>query len=363
MHKAALTFSLAFALAANSQDFPQAQIANAAIKAKLYLPDAEKGYYRATRFDWSGVIASLEYKGHNYFGVWFPKYDPKLHDAITGPVEEFRTGESALGYDEAAAGGTFIRIGVGVLRKPDEPRFQQFKTYEIVDSGKWTVRMRTRPDTVEFVHELADPSSGYAYLYRKTVGLGDDAPQMVIEHSLKNTGKRVIETNVYNHNFFVIDGQPSGPDFSLTFPFELKAKRSLRDLAETRGKQLTYLKEMPVGQSTYTELEGFGDSPKDFDIRVENRKVGAGVRVTGDRPLSKMVFWSIRTTLCPEAYIEMKIEPGREFTWRLKYDFYTVDRTLALCGDLPCSQILAHPRGHPLALLRDDRVAGLERKQ
>ncbi len=321
MKKTATVVCLSFALAANGQDFPQAQISSSFIKAKLYLPDAEKGYYRATRFDWSGVIASLESKGHNYFGVWFPKYDPKLHDAITGPVEEFRTGESALGYDEAKVGGTFIRIGVGVLRKPEEPRFQQFNTYEIVDSGKWTVR--NRPDAVEFVHELADASSGYSYVYRKTVRLVADAPQMVIEHSLRNTGKRVIETNVYNHNFFVIDGQPSGPDFSVTFPFELTAKRSLRDLAETRGKQLTYLKEMPTGQSTYTELEGFGDSPKDFDIRVENRKVGAGVRVTGDRPLSKMVFWSIRTTLCPEAYIEMKIEPGREFAWRLTYDFYT----------------------------------------
>src|ERR1700682_1040578 len=31
-----------------------------------------------------------------------------------------------------------LRIGVGVLRKPEEPRFQQFKTHEIVDSGKWT---------------------------------------------------------------------------------------------------------------------------------------------------------------------------------------------------------------------------------
>src|SRR5919206_893566 len=67
------------------QDAPQADIGNGEIRAKLYLPDAEHGYYRATRFDWSGVIASLEYKGHNYFGKWFEKYDPKIHDAILGP--------------------------------------------------------------------------------------------------------------------------------------------------------------------------------------------------------------------------------------------------------------------------------------
>src|SRR5271168_3526082 len=157
------------ALTAQAADFPEASISNGQIQAKLYLPNAETGYYRATRFDWSGVVASLAYKGHSYFGVWFPKYDPKLHDAITGPVEEFRTGDSGLGYKEAKTGGTFIRIGVGVLRKPEEEKFQQFKTYDIVDPGKWTIK--SGRDSVTFTQTVRDPESGYAYLYKKTVRL------------------------------------------------------------------------------------------------------------------------------------------------------------------------------------------------
>ena len=61
----------------------------------------EKGYYRGTRFDWSGQIQSLKTKEHEYFGQWFEKYDPKLHDAIMGPVRRALTDEKALGYDEA----------------------------------------------------------------------------------------------------------------------------------------------------------------------------------------------------------------------------------------------------------------------
>lgn len=95
---AALLARLAFA------QFPQAEISNGQIHAKLYLPDPQNGYYRATRFDWSGVISSLEWNGHNYFGQWFERYDPKLHDSITGPVEEFLTNSSGLGYDEAKPG-------------------------------------------------------------------------------------------------------------------------------------------------------------------------------------------------------------------------------------------------------------------
>ena len=86
-------------------------------------------------------IASLEYNGHNYFGKWFEKYDPKIHDAIMGPVEEFRTGDSALGYDQAKPGETFIKIGVGVFRKPDEAAYKFSNTYEIVNGGKWTLRL------------------------------------------------------------------------------------------------------------------------------------------------------------------------------------------------------------------------------
>ena len=66
---------------------PQETISNGAIRATLHLPNPEKGYYRGTRFDWSGQISSLEYRGHNYFGKWFERYDAKLHDAITKTVQ------------------------------------------------------------------------------------------------------------------------------------------------------------------------------------------------------------------------------------------------------------------------------------
>ena len=135
--------SLVFFLFLNNAvaaDFPQAEISNSRVRARLYLPDSQNGYYRGTRFDWSGVIASLECDGHSYFGKWFERYDPKLHDAITGPVEEFFTNNAGLGYDEARPGGSFVKIGVGSLRKPEEPRYSSFNTYEIVDSGKWKVK-------------------------------------------------------------------------------------------------------------------------------------------------------------------------------------------------------------------------------
>jgi hypothetical protein len=304
---------------ATASEFPQAEISNSQLRAKLYLPDAQSGYYRGTRFDWSGAVASLEYKGHDYFGQWFERYDPKLHDAITGPVEEFLTNGAGLGYDEAKPGDSFVRIGVGAVRKPDEPRYRQFSTYDIVDPGKWTVNKG--PDWIEFVHDLRD-TAGYAYVYRKKLRLVKNT--LVLEHHLKNAGRKTIATSVYEHNFFMLDKQPTGPDVVVRFAFPPRAPGALNGLAELRDRDLVYLKELQPKQTVQTDLEGFGTSARDYDIRVENRKTGAGVRQTGDRPMSKLHLWSIRTTVCPEAFIDLRIEPGKESSWRITYEFYQV---------------------------------------
>ena len=103
---------------AGTADAPQSQISNGIITADLKLPDAKDGYYRGVRFDWSGVISDLTYKGHHYFGKWFERYEPTLHDAIMGPVDAY----DPIGYDRAKPGEPFVKIGVGTVEKiADEP--------------------------------------------------------------------------------------------------------------------------------------------------------------------------------------------------------------------------------------------------
>jgi hypothetical protein len=94
---------------------PHADISNGVLHARIYLPDTANGYYRATRFDWSGVMPLLQYRGLNYCAQWFPTYAPAINDAVTGPVESF----APLGFQQAASGGSFVQIGVGSLLRPD----------------------------------------------------------------------------------------------------------------------------------------------------------------------------------------------------------------------------------------------------
>ena len=185
--------------------------------------------------------------------------------------------------------------------------------------------MKKNRDSVEFTQTLADPVSHIGYSYRKVVRLVQGKPQMVIEHSLKNTGSRAIESDVYNHNFLVLDKQAPGPDFAVTVPFQMTARRApTAGFGEVRGNQIVYLKTLENKDTMSTNVQGFSDNPKDFDVRVENAKIGAGYRVTSDRPMSSLAMWSIRTNLSVEPYVALKIAAGSEFTWKLTYDYYTL---------------------------------------
>jgi hypothetical protein len=137
--------------------YPSATISNGSVTATLMLPDATNGSYQGTRFDWSGIISSLTYQGHEYFGQWNPKDDPKLHDSITGPVEEFLSNDAGLGYADAKVGEPFVRIGVGAVRKPDEKAYRRFETYEIVDPGQRS--LRRGKDWIEFGHKSTPPAT------------------------------------------------------------------------------------------------------------------------------------------------------------------------------------------------------------
>ncbi len=312
---------------------PTAEIDNGKIRAKLYLPDAADGFYQGTRFDWSGVIFSLEAAGHTFYAPWFTKRNPAVRDFVyegddivagarsstMGPADEFRP----VGYDEAKAGGTFVKIGVGALRKPDTAAYDAFRPYEVADHGKWSVSKRS--DSIDFTQVLKDDASGYGYVYRKSVRLVKGKAEMVLFHSLKNTGKQSIETTVYNHNFLVLDGKGPGLGTVMTTPFVIGSERPPDgQLAELSGKRIVYKKTLTGKDVVSFPVEGFGDSAMDHDIRIENSTFKAGMSLHGDRPLKSINLWSIRSNISVEPFITVPVAPGKEFTWSTTYHYYAM---------------------------------------
>lgn len=297
------------------EKFPQSSISNGIIEAVFYLPDTTNGYYRGVRFDWSGVMPELNYKGHTYFGRWFDKYDPYIHDAIMGPVNDF----SPIGYDGAKPGGRYVKIGIGTLLRPDDQPYTFSKQAKLVNPGKW--KIKSKKDQIMFRHTLSDEPCSYSYT--KTIRLVTGKPVMIMTHTLENTGKLAIETNVYNHNFLVMDNQPTGPDFTVEFPFKLSGTfRRGADEAGYVDNKIIFYKEILSGETAHGgNIEGFSDKADDNNILVLNSKTGTGVRITCDRPLSRVVFWASHKVLSPEPYTNIRIEPGEKFNWTISYEF------------------------------------------
>lgn len=328
------------AMRLNAAEAPTAELDNGIVHATIYLPDSANGFYRGTRFDWSGVIANLTFAGHSYYGPWFTKRDPKIRDFVfdgsdiiagacssaMGPVEEF-VGEdgAALGFNQAGPNQTFVKIGVGVLKKPDGQKYSSFRQYEIVDFGQWNVQ--TTSASVQFTQKLADSRTGYAYVYTKTLRLMPNKSELVIEHTLENVGRIAIDTEVYDHNFLVLDHQPIGPDFTVQVPFTIQPERAVNpQLGMVQGKDVLYRRQLQ-GRDVFTvHMGGLSKTPKDYDIRIENKRVGAGMRITGDRPLEKEELWSIRSTLAVEPFVRLTIAPGKTTHWSYKYVYYTTPR-------------------------------------
>ena len=102
----------------------------------------------------------------------------------------------------------------------------------------------------------------------------------------------------------------------MRFPFAPRATRPLNGLAEINGNDVTFPR-VRAGRDRLHRARRVRRDAADYDFRVENRRTGAGVRITGDRPMSKLLFWSAWKTSCPEPYIDMRVAPGKEFTWEI----------------------------------------------
>jgi hypothetical protein len=304
--------------AESPKDAPQTILKNDRLRLVVYLPDLEKGYYRGPRFDWSGLVGKVEFKGHTLFGEWKDGHDPANHDDLGGTAEEFGV-KTPLGFDDAKPGGIFYKIGIGGLERADGKDYSFARKYKVVKPGEWKVT--SGEGWIEYHQDFN--ADGWGWKYVKRLELADDAPAFTVRRTLINTGEKAIKTDHYCHNFLIFDGAAVGPDYRATFGFTPTTadNKALGDLAELDGRVLSLKKPLTEG-SLYVELGGWSDKAEDARVTVENAKAGFGVRITGDRPLKEFHVWSIKTVFCPEPFVDVTLDPGKEMKWSHRYELF-----------------------------------------
>ncbi len=301
--------------------YPAAELRSKLLKVRLYLPDASGGYYRGTRFDWSGLISRVEFNRHTFFSEFKSEHDPLNHDDICGTAEEFGMITLPPGFTDAKPGEAFVKIGIGILERPDDSAYTFWKRYKITQPGPW--RIRRHPDNIRFSQSLRGPG-GWAYEYTKTITLSPDTPTLTIIRQLKNTGAKTIETDHYGHNFLQIDDVPAGRDYVLDFLFRPRFTEDSRTqgLVELDGHSLVFTGQAPPEKAIWVRFEGF-DGTIDNQITIRNRRTRGILRMATDRPLTRCVFYSSGGVLAPEPFVKFTIPPGEEREWKTSYSFQT----------------------------------------
>jgi hypothetical protein len=306
---------------------PHRDISNVLMTARLGSTNGTNGFYRGTRFDQAGVILSLKLNGREFYGPWFDATAPDVLDyaydangqvvagpdgATSGPVEEFAPVDFT-----PTPGSHFVKIGVGILYQPDTAPYDHYRHYKVLDGGQRATRITPRSST--YIQTLDD--ADIAYVYAKTLELVPGKTELVISHSLKNTGKTAIHTTVYDHNFLrLVSGQG---DVRITFPFIVSAANPPDPgLMRIQGNTLTYLRAMRPRERISFPITGFGaGGAQDYDFRVTDLSTGTGVRVQGDQPLTRINIFSIDKVEAVEPYIAIDLAPGQEKRWTYRYTY------------------------------------------
>jgi hypothetical protein len=296
--------------------YPQHTLKKGDLTLTIYLPDAEKGYYRGTRFDWSGLVGQATYRGHTFFGPWKATHDPGYAEDADAIAEEFGI-NGPPSFSEAKPGEAFIKIGIGVMERPDDKAYNFMQPYKIVTPGKWEVAHYE--GAIEFIQDLDGPR-GWAYQYVKRLGLNEKGTGFTVNHELKNTGKQTIDTQHYCHNFVILDEQPVGPGYQLIFPFAPKAKRVMEG-AKLDGTILGFSRELKDKEALFSEFEGNRKSDEENHVVVKHTQKGIALTIGGDGVLDHFNFFAVRRSVCPEPFVNVKLEPGKTMKWKTTYSF------------------------------------------
>lgn len=309
-------------------------LSNGVFEMEVNVPGAP-GTYRGARFSWAGIIARAQVEGHRLFGPWRSgSYPEDEHDAVTGTAGEFGMGIAGmpppLGFDEAVTKGCFIKIGVGVLRRPDLAPYAFARRYEIVETPPWQVLLGGT--TVAMRQRLA--YGDYGYRYEHLIELVPGRAAFITRHTLHNTGRHAIRQTHYSHNFLVVDQRPMGPACDVTFPFVPSLRHGLDGLVYVEGRSVKFRETIPEGQAVFTPLSGFGDESSDNQVTYRDRAAGVEISIRGDRPVERYHLFAVAGAVCPEPFVGIHAHPGERFTWQHRYDL--------VCQASPATEGLCH---------------------
>lgn len=252
------------------------------------------------RFDRTAVVRSVTVDGIELLGPW-------------GLSDEFGLfGDGVLGYEAAADGGVFLKIGVGRLLR-DLPRGYDF-THRYPVETVFPVEVAAGERTVS-VSQVSAGAGPWQYAYRKTYQL-DGPDGLTIRYELANIGAVAWTFEHYNHHWFRHAAVPVGPDYRVVTGFALPA-------AETTFRRGPASLQMPAplapGKAAYYAAEPAAPAGANgFVLEVAGAPV---VRYRASFTPARFAVYADADGFCPEVFMRAGLAPGESASWTATYRF------------------------------------------
>lgn len=271
--------------------------------------------YNFSRFDWTGKITGVKFKGIPLTSVEDPNGGNQNHLG-KGFYNEFGI-ETALGFEETKIGDWFHKIGVGLLKKEDS-EYAFHKPY-VIKPAKFFTKTAANSIRIDCISEKVN---GYAYELRKEIELQEQG--FKIKYLLKNTGEKAISTTEYSHNFIAINNDFIGANYELNFPFPLKSKL----FGETVNTEAAVIIDtnkisfcsVPKTPFFFSNLSGRAPVKSAWELIHLKSKIG--IRENSNFIANKINLWGWQHVVSPEVFFDINIAPGKSVEWTRSYEVF-----------------------------------------
>ena len=222
--------------------------------------------------------------------------------------------DTALGFNEAAIGGWFHKIGVGLLKKDNE-EYVFNRNYEIKPAD---FEIKYTSNTILIICK-SKFNNGYSYVLKKEIKL--EKHGFTINYDLENTGEKEIITDEYVHNFLAINKEIIGRNYVLKFPFKLMPAFFLETVNPeqkvTIGQTDVTFKDSPKEQFFFSNLNGYKNVKPQWELKNLESKIS--ISETGSFKTKKVNLWGWKHVISPELFIDVSIKPGQNANWTRTY--------------------------------------------
>ncbi len=248
--------------------------------------DSPSEGYNYSRFDHSGKIISVKYKGLEIAAI-------ERFDDV--PLNQIGRGF----YNE-----------LGMLKK-DDGAYDFLKSYSIIP-----LDFQIRENAQSLYLESSTPElNGYAYVLRKRISLTQMG--FTIEYELLNSGSEPLITNEYVHNFVSANGHLIDDQYQLQFPFSLNSDEfdeviNPDNLLNINMNSISF-RGNPETPFFISNLSG--GKLVNASWELIHKKLNIRISESGSFKTNKVNLWGWKHVISPELFHKINLKPGQTERW------------------------------------------------